>query len=125
MKMNAVVLVKRSALKRLKAAQATAFSRAAEDVVADLRVSETMPYRTGALDASTQAAAVNRDLARVQVATRAPYAAHMYGWKGNFGRRYNANAGGAWFAPYVNGGKVGLWAERFKARLRGLLNRRA
>jgi len=117
--------IDRGKLAVLRKAQTEAFAQTAKDVADDLKASETLPYRTGALEESTREEAVDGRQNAMQIATRVPYAALVYNRTDvRYLRAFNEEAGPLWFEPYVRGAKVRLWAERFGERLRALLAER-
>ena len=120
-KLDARVRMDRAAARRLLAAQTEAFGLTAVDILADLRVSETLPYRSGLLDAST-GVLTGDEPKKVQIASWAWYAAMIYNRTDRkYFRVWNQNAGPLWFAPYITGEKKALWLELYKNRLkRGL-----
>ena len=108
-------------LSALRKAQGKAFAAASADIAADLKASETLPYRTGALSDATGSAAVNRDDKTTEIASRVPYAGLLYNrTDARYTRRHNQNAGARWFEPYLSGGKAGMWLTAFAARLKGM-----
>jgi len=110
--------------KRLLAAQGEAFRLTAEDIVDDLKKAETLPYRSGLLDAST-GVLTGENPKKVQVASWAWYAAMIYHrTDGKYFRVWNQNAGPLWFAPYITGEKRLLWLGLYKDRLRRRLVRK-
>ena len=110
-------------LKALRKAHDTAFAQAAEDVAAEIKSVDTLPYRTGALEAATEARTVEGKNSTVELVSDVPYAARVYDRTDlSFVRAFNANAGPLWFEPYVRGTRVKVWARMFAERLAALLS---
>lgn len=98
----------------------------------DLVQSQTMPFESGALQnrgggvnaKGVKVKGTNLDINKrakeVRVVSEAPYARRLYFHpEYNFRKDRNANAGGLWFDPYVNGNKKDFVPTTFAKLMRG------
>ena len=87
----------------------------------DLEQSQTMPFDTGALqNRSTFIDDSNKNKGEVRIVTDTPYARRLYFHpEYNFRKDRNANAGGLWFEPYINGNKKDFAKNTFAKLMRG------
>ena len=77
----------------------------AEEVVTDLKNSETVPFDTGDLQGNTVVNPPERPTSII-IGSYRVYARRCYFHpEFNFQKTNNANAGAYWFEPYVNGNK--------------------
>lgn len=85
----------------------TSLVKTADAIKTDLVQSQTMPFDTGALQ--NRSTSVNHDKVdkfEVSIVSDMPYARRLYYHpEYNFQKEKNPNAGGLWFAPYINGNK--------------------
>ena len=81
--------------------------KTADALRTDLIQSQTMPFDTGTLqNVKTTVDDSNKDRGSVRVVSDTPYARRLYFHpEYNFQKDKNANAGGMWFEPYINGAK--------------------
>lgn len=92
----------------------------ADAVKSDLVQSQTMPFDTGALqNRSTFVDKSDSSKGIVSIVSDTPYARKLYYHpEYNFQRGKNANAGGMWFEPYINGSKNKFCQNTFSRLLR-------
>ncbi len=93
----------------------------ADALKSDLIQSQTMPFDTGAMqNRSTFVDDSNKNRGVVRIVTDTPYARKMYYHpEYNFQRGKNANAGGLWFEPYINGNKKDFAKNTFARLMKG------
>ena len=93
----------------------------ADALKSDLMQSQTMPFDTGALqNRGTFVDDSNKNRGQVRVVTDTPYARRLYFHpEYNFRQDKNANAGGMWFEPYINGNKKDFAKNTFAKLMRG------
>lgn len=86
---------------------AQALVKTADAIKTDVQQSQTMPFKTGALQ--NRSTFVDKSQAKdfkVSVVSDTPYARRLYFHpEYNFSRLHNKNAGGEWFEPYITGEK--------------------
>lgn len=109
------------ALSRLAKAQRQALEMTGQQVLNDLRDSQTLPFDTGNLqNESTFMDDSNADKGSVSIVSDTPYARRLYFHPElNFQKGKNPNAGGEWFEPYISGNqarKVREWFKQFTKR---------
>lgn len=87
----------------------------------DLEQSQTMPFDTGELqNRGTFIDTSNINKGEVRIVTDKPYARRLYFHpEYNFRQDKNANAGGMWFEPYINGDKKDFAKNTFAKLMRG------
>lgn len=92
----------------------------ADALKSDLIQSQTMPYDTGEMqNRSTFVDDSNKNRGEVRIVTDTPYARRMYNHpEYNFQKDKNANAGGLWFEPYINGNKKDFAKNTFAKLMR-------
>ena len=135
-----------AAMRRLAADEASALEQAAEAVVTDLVMSQTLPFASPTVEAKDGTQVPRRDgvvpgelqgsvhsersrsaEGRVSVVASTPYARNLYyhpDW--DYYRGTNPRAGGAWFEPYKRGGaKAGFVRKAYEVRLRAMRGRGA
>ncbi len=93
----------------------------ADALKSDLMQSQTMPFDTGALqNRGTFIDDSNKNKGEVRIVTDTPYARRLYFHpEYNFRKDRNANAGGMWFEPYINGNKKDFAKNTFATLMRG------
>lgn len=104
----------------------------ADALHSDLVQSQTMPFESGALQnrgggvnaKGVKVKGTNLDINKrakeVRVVSEAPYARRLYFHpEYNFRKDGNANAGGMWFEPYINGNKKDFAKNTFAKLMRG------
>ena len=114
--MKVSVKMNQQALGTLAEAQRQALEMTGQQVLNDVRDSQTMPFDTGNMqndqtymDDSKSAQGI------VSVVTDAPQARRLYYHpEYNFQQGKNPNAGAGWFEPYVDGNKTNKVKEWFK-----------
>lgn len=105
-----------AALAAISAAAVRAAALAMEAVKTDLVSSQTVPFDTGTMQGSIFADQFrDGDIIHTTLQTDGPQARRLYFHpEYNFQRGNNPNAGAAWYAPYLPGGrKEHLLAESF------------
>lgn len=112
------------ALGTLSRAQRQALEMTGQQVLGDLRDSQTMPFDTGNLqNQHTYMDDSKSDQGQVSVVSDTPYARRLYFHPEiNFQKGKNPSAGAGWFDPYVNGSKtktVKGWFKQFMKRMGG------
>ena len=100
-------------IKRLEEAGRKAFEMTVEAVLSDIKTSAVVPKDTGALE-NTGFTRVDIENMVGHVVFDTPYARRLY-WhpEYNFRTDKNANAGGMWMAPYIDGEKKGFAKNTF------------
>ena len=95
----------------------------ADALKSNLQQSQTMPFDSGNLqNRNTFVDASNKTSGIVKVVSDTPYARRLYYHpEYNFQKGKNANAGGMWFQPYVDGSKKDFVSKTFTKLLRGKL----
>ena len=92
----------------------TAIEKTAEETITDLKNSQTIPFDVGTLQRNTfwDRNAITND--EVFLVSNTPYARRLYFHpEYNFRKTSNANAGAAWFEPYINGAKRNFIQDTF------------
>lgn len=135
-KVTSTVKLNLPVVRRLDAAAKTALAQTADNVHTDLVRSTTMPRKTGALQGEKTFVSVEHlDSGMVELVSEGPYARRLYFHpEYNFHRETweivgkdgatidkgsgNPNAGGAWFAPYIEGEKRDYPAKVYAALYR-------
>lgn len=118
MKVNAKMNA--SALKTLSTAQRQALEMTGQQLLNDLRDSQTMPFDSGDMqNQQTYVDYAKSEQGNVSVVTDAKQARRLYFHpEYNFQDGKNANAGAGWFEPYINGDKTYKLFAWFKTFLR-------
>ena len=95
----------------------------ADALMGDLKKSKTMPFDSGTLqNRSTFVDDTKKSSGKVSVVSDTPYARRLYFHpEYNFKKDKNANAGGMWFQPYIDGNKKNFARNSFAKILRGKL----
>lgn len=98
----------------------------AEQVVTDVKNSQTMPFRTGQLQNDSTFADISESKQGVvHLVSSTPYARRLYYHpEYHFSQFENEQAGAGWFEPYKNGGskfnQVLGWYKQFMKRNGGI-----
>ena len=98
----------------------------AEQMVTDLKTSQTMPFRQGTLqNDSTYADISESNKGVIHLVSNTPYARRLYYHpEYHFSQEENVMAGAGWFEPYKNGGakfnQVLSWYKQFMKRNGGI-----
>lgn len=98
----------------------------AEQMVTDLKMSQTMPFRQGTLqNDSTYADTSDSKQGVIHLVSSTPYARRLYYHpEYHFAQEENVMAGAGWFEPYKNGGakfnQVLSWYKQFMKRNGGI-----
>ena len=95
----------------------------ADAVKSNLQQSQTMPFDTGALqNRSTFVDDSKKNSGKVSIVSDIPYARRLYFHpEYHFQTTHNANAGGEWFDPYINGNKKTYAQKTFAKIMKGKL----
>lgn len=105
--MNVKVKFNHKNLAAIENIAAQALVKTADAIKTDVQQSQTMPFKTGALQ--NRSTFVDNSQAKdfkVSVVSDTPYARRLYFHpEYNFYRLHNKNAGGEWFEPYITGEK--------------------
>ena len=116
--MKVTVKMNQSALSTLARAQRQALEMTGQQVLNDVRDSQTMPFDTGNMQ-NTQSYmddSKSKD-GKVSVVPDTPYARRLYFHpEYNFQKGKNPNAGAGWFDPYLDGKKIKAWFKQFVKR---------
>ena len=114
--MKVTVKMKPNALGTLSKAQRLALSQTGEQLLGDLRNSNTMPFDTGNMQNDQTYVDHSKALrGSVSVVTDAPQARRLYFHpEYDFQRGKNPNAGAGWFDPYIDGNKAVKVRQWFK-----------
>lgn len=93
-----------------------ALVKTADAIKTDVQQSQTMPFKTGALQ--NRSTFVDKSQAKdfkVSIVSDTPYARRLYFHpEYNFYRLHNKNAGGEWCEPYLNGAKKDFAQSEFE-----------
>lgn len=118
MKVNAKMNV--SALKTLSTAQRQALEMTGQQLLNDLRDSQTMPFDSGDMqNQQTYVDYAKSEQGNVSIVTDAKQARRLYFHpEYNFQNGKNSNAGAGWFDPYLDGEKTYKLFDWFKSFLR-------
>lgn len=110
-------------LKYMQKICAEALVETADALKSDLVQSQTMPKDTGLLqDRSTFVDDSKKNNRKVSIVSDTPYARRLYYHpEYNFKKDKNAEAGGMWFQPYIDGNKKNFANKAFARLLRGKL----
>ena len=119
--MKVTVTMNSSALSTLRKAQRQALEMTGQQVLNDLRNSQTMPFDTGNMQNSQTSADTSKSSSgKVSIITDTPYARRLYFHpEYNFQKGKNPSAGAGWFDPYLDGEKtkkVRGWFKQFIRR---------
>lgn len=95
--------------------------KTADALKSDLIQSQTMPFKTGALqNRSTFLDDSQSNQGIVSIVSDTPYARRLYFHpEYNFSKEANKNAGGMWFEPYINGNKKDFVKNTFETFMKG------
>ena len=115
--------VNNAKLKQINGNATIALIKTGDALKTDLIQSQTMPFKTGALqNRSTFLDDSQSYQGIVKVVTDTPYARRLYfNPEFNFSKDANPNAGGMWFEPYIDGNKKDFVKETFKGFMKGQL----
>lgn len=116
MKLTPKVTYNTANINRIEADIIKAMIKTADDVRTDLMDSQTIPFDSGQLQnrdsnlkfefPGTQIENSKASSGKVTIFSDTPYARRLYFHpEYHFSKDDNPNAGGAWFAPYINGAK--------------------
>ena len=110
-------------LKKINSDAITALIKTGDALKTDLIQSQTMPFKTGALqNRSTFLDDKKSKLGVVSIVSDTPYARRLYFHpEYKFSKAANPNAGGMWFEPYISGNKKDFAKNTFKAFMKGQL----
>lgn len=119
--MKVTTKMNQSALRILSKAQRQALEMTGQQVLNDLRNSQTMPFDTGNMqNEQTFVDDSNSSKGQVSIVTDAPQARRLYFHpEYNFQTGKNPDAGAGWFDPYIDGdksSKVKQWFKQFVKR---------
>lgn len=119
--MKVSVKMNQSALATLAKAQRQALEMTGQQVLNDLRNSQTMPFDTGNMqNDQTFVEDSHSAQGQVSIVTDTPYARRLYYHpEYNFQQGKNPSAGGEWLEPYIDGDKssdVKQWFKQFVKR---------
>ena len=111
---------KNSAIKRIESAIAKSLEQTAEAVLTDVVDVQVMPMDKGVLqNQSTFVDTSDSKNGIVSIVSDTPYARRLYYHpEYNFRTSENANAGGKWFQPWIDGDKKDFAANAFHELLR-------
>ena len=113
--------VNNAKLKQINSSSEMALIKTADALKSDLIQSQTMPFKTGALqNRSTFVDDSRSNRGVVSVVSDTPYARRLYFHpEYNFNKAANPNAGGMWFEPYIDGEKKNFVKDNFKTFMKG------
>lgn len=126
MAVRSTVTINRMRIQQLRAAQVKALEKTAEALHTNLVQSQTMPFRTGALqNENTFVDYSDSNKGHVSIVSSTPYARRLYFHpEYEFSTDENPYAGARWFDPYLEGGPKEDYARevygRFYRREAGL-----
>lgn len=113
--------VNNAKLKQINFSSEIALIKTADALKSDLIQSQTMPFKTGALqNRSTFVDDTQSNRGVVGVVSDTPYARRLYFHpEYNFSKAANPNAGGMWFEPYIDGEKKDFVKNKFEEFMKG------
>jgi hypothetical protein len=119
--MKVTTKMNQAALSTLSKAQVQSLEMTGQQVLNDLRDSQTMPFDTGNLqNQQTDLDTQNSSRGEVSIVSDTPYARKLYFHpEYNFQKGKNPNAGAGWFDPYIDGPKrkkINAWFKQFVKR---------
>lgn len=119
--MKVVSKVNVAKVKQINEQSIIALLKTADALKTDLIQSQTMPFKTGALqNRSTFLDDSQSNQGIVNVVSDTPYARRLYFHpEYNFSKDANPNAGGMWFEPYISGEKKDFVKDNFKTFMKG------
>lgn len=114
--MKVTAVMNPQALHTISKAQSQALEMTGQQLLNDLRNSQTMPFDTGNMqNDQTYMDDSKSDKGVVRIVTDAPQARRLYFHpEYNFQKGKNPSAGAGWFEPYINGNKVPKLKQWFK-----------
>ena len=115
--------INNSKLKAINSDAEQALIKTGDALKTDLIQSQTMPFKTGALqNRSTYLDTSQSKMGVVTIMSDTPYARRLYFHpEYNFNRNINPNAGGMWFEPYIDGNKKDFVKKTFEMFMKGKL----
>ena len=121
--MKVKVKINPNHLKYMKKECIEALVETADALSSDLRQSQTMPFDSGNLqNRSTFVDNSKKNNGKVSIVSDTPYARRLYFHpEYHFQKSKNANAGGMWFQPYIDGKKKDFANKTFARLLKGKL----
>ena len=110
-------------LKYMKKICVEALVETADALKSNLQQSQTIPFETGNLqNRSTFVDDSKKNSGKVSIVSDTPYARRLYYHpEYKFQKDKNANAGGMWFQPYIDGNKKDFANKAFARLLKGKL----
>ena len=113
--------VNNAKLKQVNSNATIALIKTGDALKTDLIQSQTMPFKTGALqNRSTFLDDSQSNQGVVSIISDTPYARRLYFHpEYNFNKAINPNAGGMWFEPYINGNKKDFVKNTFNTFMKG------
>lgn len=119
--MKVTTKMNHQALSTIAKAQRQALEMTGQQVLNDLKDSQTMPFDTGNMqNEQTFVDTENSSKGTVSIVTDVPQARRLYFHpEYNFQQGKNPNAGAGWFDPYIDGNKtkfVRQWFKQFTKR---------
>jgi hypothetical protein len=119
--MNVKVKLNHKNINLIKKIANEALVETADAVKSDLQQSQTMPFDTGQLqNRSTFVDDSKKNKGIATIVSDTPYARRLYFHpEYNFKKDKNANAGGEWFEPYINGNKKTYAQKTFNKIMKG------
>ncbi len=123
--MNVKVKINHRNLAAIEDIAAQALVKTADAIKTDVQQSQTMPFKTGALQ--NRSTFVDKSQAKdfkVSIVSDTPYARRLYFHpEYNFSHDDNAKAGGKWFEPYITGEKQDFAQREFEKRMHSGMKR--
>lgn len=118
--MKVTVKMNHQALNTLVRAQRQALEMTGQQILNDLRNSQTMPFDTGDMqNLQTYVDTSKSSRGEVSIVSDEPYARRLYFHpEYDFQKGKNPNAGAGWFDPYIDGNKAKQVKEWFKQFVR-------
>lgn len=117
--MNVKVKINHKNLATIENIAEQALVKTADAIKTDVQQSQTMPFKTGALQ--NRSTFVDKSQAKdfkVSIVSDTPYARRLYFHpEYNFSHDDNAKAGGKWFEPYITGEKQDFAQREFEKRM--------
>lgn len=115
---NSTIKLVQKRLAQLDKAQLDSLYMAADHIKGELVESGTMPFKDGTMqNTSTFVDDSKLQNGKVAITSTTPYARRLYYHpEYNFAKNKNANAGGKWFEPYLDGKEITRAYKEFLKR---------
>lgn len=114
-KVKSTVTINQRKIKQLSDAQTLALKQTAEALLEDVRRAQVMPFDSSHLQNTATVVDESRaESGTVSIVSQTPYARRLYFHpEYNFQTKYNPNAQGKWYEPWINGDKKDFCKKKF------------